>query len=201
MIVGTAAILIQNVRHALQQEVAVQVSVKVVHEFETVQIHQHQGERSPGLGTRAAFPFPGERFHEEAMRLEASEAVRNGLFLRFFGTSSHSGVAPEIRSASVATVNRLSSCGKSELLSVSTYKTPCSWSACRQSAGQLPRGEPFKNWFLRGSLFAIHKSTTTHLLRCGRPCRDHVAFENPDDGPARLCDAPLPARTMTSLAE
>ena len=66
---------------ALQDEIAFQVSVKVVYEFEPVQIHQHQCKGA----ARAcrAFPFGRERLHEEAVGLDSGQAVRDGLFLRF----------------------------------------------------------------------------------------------------------------------
>ena len=57
------------------------MAVKVVDEFEAVQIHEHQREGT--ARARGTLPFRRERFHEEAMRLDTSEAVGDGLLLRF----------------------------------------------------------------------------------------------------------------------
>ena len=78
--VGAAAVLFEDVTHALEDDVALEVAVKIVHEFEAVEVHQHQRERA--VRARRALPFGRERFHEEAMCLDAGQAVGDGLFLR-----------------------------------------------------------------------------------------------------------------------
>ena len=57
------------------------MAVKIVDEFEAVQIHQHQREGTSRA--RRALPFARERLHEEAMGFQAGHAVGDGLFLRF----------------------------------------------------------------------------------------------------------------------
>src|SRR6516164_2677883 len=79
--VGAATVGLQNLTHALEHEVAFEVAVKVVDEFEAVQIHEHQREGT--ASARGALPFRGERFHEETMRLDTGEAIGDGLLLRF----------------------------------------------------------------------------------------------------------------------
>ena len=79
--IGAAAILFENVADALQDDVAFQVAVEIVDEFEAVEVHQDQ--REGAIGARGALPFGGERFHEEAVRFDAGEAVGDGLFLSF----------------------------------------------------------------------------------------------------------------------
>ena len=66
--------------HALQHHVAFQVAVKVVDEFEPVEVHQHQRKRT--VRARGAFPFRGQRFHQETVGLHAGQTIGNGLFLR-----------------------------------------------------------------------------------------------------------------------
>ena len=46
--VGTPAILLKNMADALQHHVAFEVPVKIVHEFEAVEVHQHQRKRTIG---------------------------------------------------------------------------------------------------------------------------------------------------------
>ena len=79
--IGAAAILFEDVADALQDDVAFQVAVEIVDEFEAVEVHQD--EREGAIGARGALPFGGERFHQEAVRFYAGEAVGDGLFLRF----------------------------------------------------------------------------------------------------------------------
>ena len=45
--VRAPAIRFQNVRNALQDEVAIQMPVKIIDEFEAVQIHEHQENERP----------------------------------------------------------------------------------------------------------------------------------------------------------
>ena len=78
--IRTPAILFKNVANALQHHVAFQVPIKIVHEFEAVQVHQHQRKRA--VGASGALPFGGKRFHQEAMRLDAGQPIGNGLLLR-----------------------------------------------------------------------------------------------------------------------
>src|ERR1700683_3385635 len=63
----------------LQNKIAFEVAVKIVDEFEAVQVHQDQSKGA----TRASRPLPLRRkcFHEEAMRFDAGEAVGDGLLL------------------------------------------------------------------------------------------------------------------------
>ena len=97
--VGAAAIRFENVADALQDEVAFEVAVEIVDEFEAVEVHQHQSKSA--AGARRALPFGGKRFHEEAVGLDAGEAVGDGLFLGFLEAESALCSAPAIRSASV----------------------------------------------------------------------------------------------------
>ena len=53
--IRAAAILLEDVADALQNHVAFEVAVKIVHELEAVEVHQHQRERP--VGARGAFPF------------------------------------------------------------------------------------------------------------------------------------------------
>ena len=79
--VGAAAILFEDVADALKNDVAFEVAVEIVDELEAVQVDQDQREWA--AGARGALPFRGERFHEEAVRLYAGEAVGDGLLLSF----------------------------------------------------------------------------------------------------------------------
>ncbi len=63
----------------LKNEIAFEVAVKIVDEFEAVEVHQNKSEGA--AGARGAFPFGRKSFHEEAMRLDAGEAVGDGLLL------------------------------------------------------------------------------------------------------------------------
>ena len=56
------------------------MAVEIVHEFEAVQVHQHEG-KGPA-GARGPFPFHRERLHEEAVRFHSGQAVGDGLLLR-----------------------------------------------------------------------------------------------------------------------
>ena len=78
--VRAAAILLEDVADALQHHVAFQVAVEIVHELEAVQVHEH--ERKRPVRARGTLPFRRERLHEEAVRLDAREAVGDGLLLR-----------------------------------------------------------------------------------------------------------------------
>src|SRR5580658_11294222 len=53
--IGPPAILLQYVTHALQYHVAFQMSVKVVYEFEAIEIHQNQGKWT--IRACGALPF------------------------------------------------------------------------------------------------------------------------------------------------
>src|ERR1700720_1089227 len=55
------------------------MTVKIVHEFEAVEVHQHQGEGASSTG--GAFPLVAQSFHEKPVRFDAGEAVGDGLFL------------------------------------------------------------------------------------------------------------------------
>ena len=46
--VGTPAILLKNMADALQHDVTFEMPVKIVHELEAVEIHQHQSKRTIG---------------------------------------------------------------------------------------------------------------------------------------------------------
>ena len=65
----------------LQDEVAFEVAIKIVHKFEAIQIHQHQ--REGPASTRRTLPLRGKRFHKEAMRFHAGQAIGDRLLLRF----------------------------------------------------------------------------------------------------------------------
>ncbi len=79
--VRTAAILFENMAHALKDHVALEVPVKIVHELEAVEVHQHERERP--VGARRALPFRRKRFHQEAMSLDAGKPVGDRLLLGF----------------------------------------------------------------------------------------------------------------------
>ena len=64
---------------ALENQVAFQVAVKIVHEFEAVEVHEDQCESA--AGACRTFPLCGESFHEEAMSFDSGEAVGDGLLL------------------------------------------------------------------------------------------------------------------------
>ena len=53
--IGAAAVGFQDLANALENQVAFQVAVEIVHELEAVQIHQDESEGTPGA--RRAFPF------------------------------------------------------------------------------------------------------------------------------------------------
>src|SRR5207302_1708274 len=69
--IGAPAIGFQNLPDALQNEVAFEVPVKVVHEFEAVEVHEHQ--RKGAAGSSGPLPFRGQCFHEKSMRLHAGK--------------------------------------------------------------------------------------------------------------------------------
>src|SRR5437667_2972207 len=77
--IGAAAVLLEDVADALEDEVAFEVAVEIVDEFEAVEIHEDKREGAAGAG--GALPLGGEPFHEEAMRFDAGEAVGDGLLL------------------------------------------------------------------------------------------------------------------------
>src|SRR5256885_15936436 len=78
--VGAPAIGLQDLPDALQDEVAFEVPVEIVYEFEPVEVHKHQ--RKGAAGSSGPLPFRGQRFHKETMRLHTGESVGNRLFLR-----------------------------------------------------------------------------------------------------------------------
>src|SRR5262249_15479204 len=79
--IRTPAIGFENVAHALQHQVAFQVPVEIVDEFEAIEVHQDQSEGAPRAS--GALPLGGERFHKETVRLDTRKAVGNGLLLCF----------------------------------------------------------------------------------------------------------------------
>ncbi len=79
--VGPAAIGFQDVADTLENEVAFEVAVEIVDKLEAVQVHEDKSEGA--AGTRGALPFGGERFHKKTVRLDAGQAVGDGLFLGF----------------------------------------------------------------------------------------------------------------------
>src|SRR5271157_2555185 len=79
--IRAAAVAFENLSDALENQVAFQVAVEVVDEFEAVQVHEDESEGTPGTG--GALPFGRESFHEEAVGFDAGEAVGDGLLLGF----------------------------------------------------------------------------------------------------------------------
>src|SRR5215831_896093 len=79
--VGAAAVGLENLPDALENEVAFEVTVEIVDEFEAVQVHKHES-KGPARA-RGTLPFRGKSFHEEAMRFDAGESVGDSLFLSF----------------------------------------------------------------------------------------------------------------------
>src|SRR5262245_56505106 len=75
--VGAATIGLENLPDALENEVAFEVTVEIVDEFEAVQVHEHESKRP--ARARGTFPFRGKGFHEEAMRFDAGESIGDGL--------------------------------------------------------------------------------------------------------------------------
>src|SRR5216684_6564162 len=67
--VGAAAIGLQNMADALENEVAFEVAVEIVDKLEAVEVHEDEGKGA--ASTSRALPFGGERFHKEAVRLDA----------------------------------------------------------------------------------------------------------------------------------
>src|ERR1700682_482701 len=68
------------------------MAVKIVDEFEAVQVHQDKGKGAGGAG--GALPLGVESFHEKTVRFDASEAVSDGLFaglLEGFGIVQSAG--------------------------------------------------------------------------------------------------------------
>src|SRR5258708_28206672 len=59
--VGAPAIGLQNLSHALQNEIAFKVPVEIIYEFEAVEVHEHQRKGTAGAGR--TLPFRGSRFH------------------------------------------------------------------------------------------------------------------------------------------
>src|SRR6202166_2987628 len=78
--VGAPAIRFEDMSDSLQNKVALKVTVKIVDEFEAVEVHQHQCKGASGAG--GALPLVAQRFHEKAVRLNAGEAIGDGLLLR-----------------------------------------------------------------------------------------------------------------------
>ena len=64
---------------SLQNKVALKVTVKIVDEFEAVEVHQHQGKGASGA--RRALPLIAQSFHEKSMCFDAGEAIGDGLLL------------------------------------------------------------------------------------------------------------------------
>ena len=54
--VGAPAIRLQDVSHPLQHQVAFQMPIEIVHEFEAVQVHQHQREGPRPRASNASTP-------------------------------------------------------------------------------------------------------------------------------------------------
>ena len=79
--VGLAAPLFEQPAHARQHQVAFQMAEGVVDFLELVEIDQHDRERASGAGS--ALPLRRECFPEEAPRLDAGQAVGDGLLLQF----------------------------------------------------------------------------------------------------------------------
>src|SRR5215470_8974824 len=77
--VGAAAVGLENLADALENEVAFEVTVKIVDEFEAVQVHEYESKGA--ARARGTLPFRGKSFHEEAMRFDAGEAIGDGLLL------------------------------------------------------------------------------------------------------------------------
>ena len=66
---------------ALEDQIAFEVAVEIVDEFEAVQVHEDESEGTPGAG--GALPFGRESFHEKAVGFDAGEAIGDGLLLGF----------------------------------------------------------------------------------------------------------------------
>src|ERR1700686_3034877 len=68
------------------------MAVKIVDEFEEIQVHENKGKGARGGG--GALPFSVESFHEETVRFDTSQAVGDGLFaglLEGFGIVQSAG--------------------------------------------------------------------------------------------------------------
>src|SRR2546426_11416180 len=52
---------------------------EIVHELETVQVHEHESKGAPRAS--GSFPFRGKRFHEKTMRFDPRESVGDRLLL------------------------------------------------------------------------------------------------------------------------
>src|SRR6266478_6887143 len=78
--VGASAIGLQNLPDALENEVALEMPVEIVHKFEAVEVHEHQRKRA--AGSSGPLPFGGQCFHKKPMGLHARESVGDRLFLR-----------------------------------------------------------------------------------------------------------------------
>ena len=79
--IRAAAALLERFAETLENQIAFQVSLEVVDEFESVHVDQRQRERPSR--PRRALPFRRKRVHEEAMGFHAGQAVGDGLFLGF----------------------------------------------------------------------------------------------------------------------
>ena len=124
--IGTAAILLENVAHALQYHVAFEVAVEIVHELEAVEVHQD--EREGTVCARGTLPFLRKRFHQEAVRLDAREPVGDGLFLCFLERQRIVQRAGKKIGESAQEQEPLHP-GSSHFSDDSTYKTPSRLSA------------------------------------------------------------------------
>ena len=78
--VRLAAFLFEQASDTCKNEVAFEVSERVVDLFELIQVHQHNGEWPPR--PRSAFPFAGERLPEIAARFYSGKTVGDGLLLQ-----------------------------------------------------------------------------------------------------------------------
>ena len=67
--IGAPAIRFEDMSDSLQNKVALEVTVKIVDEFEAVEVHQHQCKGASGA--RGAFPLVAQRFHEKTVRFDA----------------------------------------------------------------------------------------------------------------------------------
>ena len=63
--------------YALQNKISLEMAVKIVDEFEAIQVHQDEGKGASGAGR--ALPFGVESFHEKTVCFEAGQAVGDGL--------------------------------------------------------------------------------------------------------------------------
>jgi len=79
--IRAAAVAFEDLPDALENQVAFEVAVEIVDEFEAIQVHEDEREGTPGTGR--ALPFGRESFHKETVGFDAGEAVGDGLLLGF----------------------------------------------------------------------------------------------------------------------